>query len=145
MLLHTITEWVEAYRSGSSVRDIALQTGLSVTTVQQKLREQGALKSPSEGADLRTSNSPCPPDVDRSTAQVALRKAILLGWVSADFYGHYPRYVWARIGEQFYMARLTNEVLGEYKGWPVAAHELPTDRQGRLSPGAWEAPNGNQV
>ena len=56
-----------------------------------------------------------------------LADAIREGNVSAAFDGEFPRYVWARPqGEDtWYEARLTNQVLGEYKGYPLDAAQQP--------------------
>jgi hypothetical protein len=41
--------------------------------------------------------------------------------------GSFPRYVWHRDGEHFFEGRLTNHVLGEYKGYPIDSDEAPPD------------------
>ncbi len=87
---------------------------------------------------LRSDASRCDPDIDPATAQIALVQAVQRVCVSQAFEGEFPRYVWGRIGGVPHVARLTNSDRGEYKGWPIEEHELPTDRQGLLSIDAWE-------
>lgn len=41
--------------------------------------------------------------------------------------GAFPRYVWHRDGERFFEGRLTNQVLGEYKGYPIGPDEAPPE------------------
>jgi hypothetical protein len=54
-----------------------------------------------------------------------LRIAIRERRVSATFEGDYPRYAWARVGDQVYEARLSNSGLGQYKGYPILHEEAP--------------------
>lgn len=56
-----------------------------------------------------------------------LADAISKGNVSAAFDGDFPRYVWALPDgeDRWYEARLTNQVLGEYKGYPLNADQRP--------------------
>jgi len=39
--------------------------------------------------------------------------------------GAFPRYVWCLNGAQLFEGRLTNQALGEYKGYPIGADEAP--------------------
>jgi hypothetical protein len=39
--------------------------------------------------------------------------------------GSFPRYVWYRDGEILFEGRLTNQTLGEYKGYPISSDEGP--------------------
>lgn len=57
-----------------------------------------------------------------------LADAIRQGNVSAAFDGGFPRYVWALPqGESsWYEARLTNQELGEYKGYPLDPNQIPS-------------------
>ena len=77
----------------------------------------------------RSDATKCPthltdPDAITEWLAAAIRK----GNVSAAFDGDFPRYVWAHPeGENcWYEARLTNEGLGEYKGYPLNVDETPT-------------------
>ena len=54
-----------------------------------------------------------------------LQTAFDLGVCGGRFEGDFPRYVWCKVGGTVYEARLVNQVLGEYKGWPLQSHEWP--------------------
>lgn len=54
-----------------------------------------------------------------------LRRAIRRGDISAFREGDFPRYAWHREGDVVYEARLVNQVLGEYKGYPLNETEWP--------------------
>jgi hypothetical protein len=41
----------------------------------------------------------------------------------APWEGDFPRYAWHSIGDVCYEARLVNQELGQYKGWPLAPNE----------------------
>jgi hypothetical protein len=41
--------------------------------------------------------------------------------------GRFPRYAWFREEEQWFEARLTNQGLGEYKGYPIGPDDLPVE------------------
>ena len=76
----------------------------------------------------RSDATKCPThlkDPDFITAWLA--DAIRKGNVSAAFDGDFPRYVWAlpEGEDSWYEARLTNQVLGEYKGYPLNANQQP--------------------
>lgn len=76
----------------------------------------------------RSDATKCPThlkDADLITEWLA--SAIRQGNVSAAFDGEFPRYVWAHPdGEEgWFEGRLTNEVKGEYKGYPLSADEAP--------------------
>jgi len=76
----------------------------------------------------RSDATKCPAHiVDREAVTVWLADAIRSGNVSAAFDGDFPRYVWARPpGEDgWYEARLTNQGLGEYKGYPLHPDQRP--------------------
>jgi hypothetical protein len=83
-------------------------------------------------AHKRSDSSRCDPKITRDQAEQALREAIKLGHVSAEFQDNFPAYVWGRIAGQFYAARLINREAGHYKAWPIEEVELPVDRDGRL-------------
>jgi hypothetical protein len=48
-----------------------------------------------------------------------LKEAIRSGNVSGPWENGFPRYVWTRKANSVFIARLTNQGLGHYKGWPV--------------------------
>lgn len=87
---------------------------------------------------LRSDASPCDPGIKREQAEQALRKAIRLRCVSDQFEGAFPRYAWAWLGGQPYVARLINREAGNYKGHPIEEKDLPKDREQRLTREAWE-------
>ena len=62
----------------------------------------------------------CPPELEGSRAQLTswLRSAIAEGNIGGLLEGAFPRYVWYRDGNGLFEGRLTNHVLGEYKGYP---------------------------
>ncbi len=64
---------------------------------------------------------------DQAAINDWLNEAIRRGQVSAAFDGQFPRYVWTRPnGEDvWYEARLTNQELGQYKGYPLDAGQTP--------------------
>jgi hypothetical protein len=41
--------------------------------------------------------------------------------------GAFPRYAWCRDEERFFEGRLTNQALGEYKGYPISPGEAPPE------------------
>jgi hypothetical protein len=45
-----------------------------------------------------------------------LADGVRAGQIGAPWEGEFPRYVWVRPGKSWYEARLTNAVLGQYKG-----------------------------
>lgn len=72
-----------------------------------------------------------------------LREAIRRGQVSPEFEGDFPRKVWAHVptsaGTQTVEARLTNQLLGQYKGYFIDADvdaPAPVRRQLRTG-GGW--------
>ena len=69
----------------------------------------------------------CPPDLEGSHAELTLwlRSAISAGDVGGLLEGAFPRYVWYRDGERLFEGRLTNQALGEYKGYPINSDEWP--------------------
>ncbi len=75
---------------------------------------------------LRADASKCDPslaDADELTSW--LRDAIRLGQVSALWEGDFPRYVWCKQAGIAYEGRLLNQVLGQYKGYPLEPGEEP--------------------
>lgn len=84
--------------------------------------------SPAGPPKLRHNDAtPCDPryaDFARPTA--ALRESIRARRTS-DFVGRFPKYVWGRLDEEWYEARLVNHELGQYKAYRIDATELPED------------------
>lgn len=83
--------------------------------------------SPAGAFHPRAGNSLCPPALADARGELTqwLRAAISDGLAGAPLLNGFPRHAWARQGEQWFEARLTNEGNGEYKGWPVDEDELP--------------------
>src|SRR5580700_8619947 len=75
----------------------------------------------------KATNSICPPSLSRQGAKLKewLRDAIRRGWIGAPLLDGFPRHAWYKDGDSWYEARLTNQSLGEYKGWPISVSELP--------------------
>lgn len=56
-----------------------------------------------------------------------LRRAIEAGQVGGPVEGRFPRYVWCRLEEDVYEARLVNRGLGEYKAYRLLPDEWPPE------------------
>ena len=71
----------------------------------------------------------CPSDLEGHQQEITvwLRNAIAEGHAGGFMEGSFPRYVWYRDGERLFEGRLTNQVLGEYKGYPIGADEGPLE------------------
>jgi hypothetical protein len=54
-----------------------------------------------------------------------LRSAIRRGAISGVLEGDFPRYAWHKEDDIVYEARLTNQGVGEYKGYPLNSTEWP--------------------
>lgn len=54
-----------------------------------------------------------------------LRQAVAKGDIGAPWEGSYPRYAWYKDRDTVYEARLVNQTLGEYKGYPLNEDEWP--------------------
>jgi hypothetical protein len=76
---------------------------------------------------LRSDASRCDPSISREEATAVLRESVARRNVSSDFEGSFPRYVWGWLNGRPHVARLINREKGEYKGWPIAEHELPIE------------------
>lgn len=76
---------------------------------------------------LRSDATPCPKHIhDAQMVTAWLREGILAGHVSAHSdRGQFPRYVWSKIDDQWFEARLVNSEQGTYKGYPVMESEIP--------------------
>jgi hypothetical protein len=56
-----------------------------------------------------------------------VKNAIKEGHCGGLMEGAFPRYVWHRDGARFFEGRLTNQVLGEYKEYPIDRDEAPLE------------------
>jgi len=87
-------------------------------------------RGPSFAGVLRhpqSDNSICDPSLASQQQRLTqwLQEAIRHGLTGAPAENGWPRHLWHRDGEQWYEGRLTNQGLGEYKGWPVDEAEVP--------------------
>jgi hypothetical protein len=71
----------------------------------------------------------CPPDLGGNKPELTrwLRDAIAAGHAGGLMEGAFPRYAWCRDEEPFFEGRLTNQALGEYKGYPISPGEAPPE------------------
>jgi len=67
------------------------------------------------------------PKLDLELVSAWLTKALSDGTFSDLLEGGFPRYAWIEVQDQWFEARLTNQVLGEYKGYPIRHEELPIE------------------
>lgn len=58
-----------------------------------------------------------------------LKQAIIAGKVGGLVEAGFPRYVWYQDGDRIFEGRLTNQMKGEYKGYPISREELPKELQ----------------
>lgn len=82
---------------------------------------------PSFAGQPRADASICDRSLSRSPGEITriLRESIRAGRVGGPWEGDFPRYVWGRIEETVYKARLVNRESGEYKGYPLDPAEWP--------------------
>ena len=71
----------------------------------------------------------CPSDLEGDTERLTrwLREALAAGNAGGFMEGAFPRYVWYRDGDRWFEGRLTNQVLGQYKGYPIGTDECPKE------------------
>lgn len=75
---------------------------------------------------LRSDASPCPRDVTVEQAEAWLREGLAEGDVGAPWSDQpFPQYVWKRVGQVVYEARLTNAEQGWFKAYPLDPVESP--------------------
>jgi hypothetical protein len=77
----------------------------------------------------RSDASLCPPNLDGSQELLTqwLREALRVGLIGGPMEGRFPRYVWYRHADDWFAGRLTNQTLGQYKGYPISVEEVPTE------------------
>lgn len=124
---------VRAARRRRPLRRQRLQAlvGVDLTSIADLVRYEPSAEhkdylTPAGLPRLRTDATPCPRGVDLDEVVVWLRGAVRRGDVSAAFENEFPRYVWTRVGESCYEARLTNADQGTYKGYPLTESECPS-------------------
>lgn len=75
---------------------------------------------------LRADASKCDPGLaDVAELTTWLRASISDGHVGTPWEGDFPRYAWHKRGNVVYEARLVNQELGQYKGYPLEPGEEP--------------------
>jgi len=67
----------------------------------------------------------CPLGWDRGTATIALRQAILSGWVSDAWIDEWPLHVWHRSGDTYFEAKTGKGTAGEYHAYPINPEGIP--------------------
>jgi hypothetical protein len=91
--------------------------------------------SPHHEPRLRSDASECPVELSRDLAAntEALRRAIALRCVSADFEDGFPKYVWVWLDGGLWEARHIRGPAGTYKAYgPLEPVDFPLDRDGLL-------------
>ena len=75
----------------------------------------------------RSDASLCPPELEGSQELLTqwLKESIRAGYIGGPIEGRFPRYVWCRRQNRWFAGRLTNQTLGQYKGYPIATDEVP--------------------
>ena len=76
---------------------------------------------------LREQMPPSVIGITREQAQEWLRQDMQDGACGDYWEGDFPRYLWIRAGNQCYEARLVNQGLGQYKGYPIESDEWPEE------------------
>jgi hypothetical protein len=75
---------------------------------------------------LRADATRCDPRLtDANEITAWLRAGIAAGLVGYPWEGDFPRYVWYRVDELCYEARLVNREAGQYKGYSLVDDECP--------------------
>ncbi len=71
----------------------------------------------------------CPADLEGGQPLLTdwVKSALKEGHVGGLLEGGFPRYVWYRDGARFFEGRLTNQALGEYKGYPIEPEQAPPE------------------
>lgn len=80
----------------------------------------------------RADASLCDPSLATTQTELTrwLQAGIRRGYVGAPWEGDYPRYVWHKVGDVVYEARLINRENGQYKGYPLRPEEYPQGLEG---------------
>lgn len=77
----------------------------------------------------RSDASLCPPGLEgvQETLTEWLKSSIRAGHIGGPIEGRFPRYVWRRDNDRWFAGRLTNQTLGQYKGYPITEDEVPPE------------------
>jgi hypothetical protein len=96
--------------------------------------EHKSYPSPVGDPHLRSDATRCDPELGYDVALFTevLREAVRRRCVSPAFNGRFPRYVWGRLGNRLFEARLINRGLGTYKAYELESIETPRDPDERL-------------
>ena len=102
-------------------------TALAARATYEPSAEHKDQYTPSTGVRrLRTDASPCPHDVTLAQAQTWLREGLAAGDVGSPWIDQpFPQYVWKRVGDRVFEARLTNAEQGWFKAYPLDETEWP--------------------
>ena len=106
-------------------REYADLTATQREVAAEKAGYAGSLEHKRPGS--RSDATLCPPDltVDITVLTGWLQTALRKGHAGGIVEGEFPRYVWYRDGDRFFEGRLTNQALGQYKGYPIKREEAP--------------------
>lgn len=105
--------------------------GVDLTNIATRVRYVG---SPEHKRYLSFAGSPkprsdathCDPSFTDPVPLTAwIAEGIRLGNTGAPWEGDFPRYVWLRVDDVCYEARLVNSGQGHYKGWALKPEEIP--------------------
>ena len=118
-------------------RRICVPAGVDLEAAAKQAKYIGSSEhknapSPAGAPKLRSDASCCPPAIVKQRKKITdwLRSAIRHGSTGKFWEGHsprFPRYVWYRHGNTVFEGHLTNQVFGEYKGYPLKRSEWPDD------------------
>jgi hypothetical protein len=75
----------------------------------------------------RADASICDPNISRDQDGLTerLRESIRAGIIGAPWEGRFPRYVWCKIDDSIFEARLVNKGSGQYKGYKLEPEQYP--------------------
>lgn len=110
---------------------VAAPDGVSLADLAQRASYVGSSEHKSYPSfagppRLRADASKCDPGLaDQDELTKWLRASIAAGRIGAPWEGDFPRYVWHPRDEVIYEARLVNQELGQYKGYPLEDSEWP--------------------
>jgi hypothetical protein len=106
--------------------------GVDLSELAQAARYIGSpehkdFPSPAGPPSMRSDATKCPHDRTFDEISGWLREAITAGDVGGPWTGHlFPQLVWRRVGDVVFEARLSNNELGWYHGYPNDRTEWPT-------------------
>ena len=122
--------------SSRSQRRAVLPSGTVDASVAPRVTYVGSPEhkdypSPAGAPRLRSDATKCDASVHNAetfgSLSQQLRVAILDGAIGGPLEGNFPRYVWAKVQDEWYEARLTNREQGQYKGYAIRLEEVPRE------------------